>query len=52
MSELFVDRTSSSLLWMVEHTLMDASIILDVACELNALPLALQITNIAGNEVR
>uniref|UniRef100_H2Y7K6 DNA polymerase n=1 Tax=Ciona savignyi TaxID=51511 RepID=H2Y7K6_CIOSA len=41
--------TSDSLLWLVEHILLDASFILDCCCELNALPLALQITNIAGN---
>nr|CAB3264997.1 DNA polymerase alpha catalytic subunit [Phallusia mammillata] len=41
--------TSDSMMWMIEHTLLDASFILDLTCELNALPLALQITNIAGN---
>ncbi|CAK8686705.1 DNA polymerase alpha catalytic subunit-like [Clavelina lepadiformis] len=41
--------TSDSLLWMIEHTFLDSSFILDITCELNALPLALQITNIAGN---
>lgn len=28
---------------------MDAKLILQMMCELNVLPLALQITNIAGN---
>nr|XP_002123526.4 DNA polymerase alpha catalytic subunit [Ciona intestinalis] len=41
--------TSDSLLWLVEHTLLDANLSLDCCYELNALPLALQITNIAGN---
>ena len=41
-------RSSDTLLWMVDHTFLDAKLILDVVCELNVLPLALQITNIAG----
>ncbi|XP_040194139.1 DNA polymerase alpha catalytic subunit isoform X2 [Rana temporaria] len=40
---------SSQLLYMLENTWMDAKFILQIMCELNALPLALQITNIAGN---
>lgn len=28
---------------------MDAKLILQIMCELNVLPLAMQITNIAGN---
>jgi len=43
-----LNRTSESLLWLVEHALIDAQLALDITCELNALPLALQITNIAG----
>nr|DBA34120.1 TPA: hypothetical protein GDO54_001717 [Pyxicephalus adspersus] len=40
---------SAHLLNMLENTWMDASFILQIMCELNVLPLALQITNIAGN---
>ncbi|XP_078513931.1 DNA polymerase alpha catalytic subunit [Lissotriton helveticus] len=40
---------SPHLLDMLEHTWMDAKFILQIMCELNVLPLALQITNIAGN---
>ncbi|XP_056414766.1 DNA polymerase alpha catalytic subunit [Hyla sarda] len=40
---------SSQLLYMLENTLIDARFILQIMCELNVLPLALQITNIAGN---
>ncbi|XP_040279637.1 DNA polymerase alpha catalytic subunit isoform X2 [Bufo bufo] len=40
---------SSQLLFMLENTLVDARFILQIMCELNVLPLALQITNIAGN---
>lgn len=40
---------SSQLLHMLENTWMDAKFILQIMCELNVLPLALQITNIAGN---
>ncbi|XP_077556839.1 DNA polymerase alpha catalytic subunit isoform X1 [Haemaphysalis longicornis] len=42
-------RDSSQLLRLVELTMMDAEFCLRVVGELNALPLALQITNIAGN---
>ncbi|XP_039296074.1 DNA polymerase alpha catalytic subunit [Nilaparvata lugens] len=38
-----------SLIKLLRATLLDASYILKLMCELNALPLALQITNIAGN---
>ncbi|XP_014669272.1 PREDICTED: DNA polymerase alpha catalytic subunit-like [Priapulus caudatus] len=41
--------TSQSLLQLVECTMGDASYVLTLLCELNVLPLALQITNIAGN---
>uniref|UniRef100_A0A8D0G4W1 DNA polymerase n=1 Tax=Sphenodon punctatus TaxID=8508 RepID=A0A8D0G4W1_SPHPU len=34
---------------MLENTWTDARFILQIMCELNVLPLALQITNIAGN---
>lgn len=34
---------------MLELTWTDAELILLIMCELNVLPLALQITNIAGN---
>ncbi|XP_060718299.1 DNA polymerase alpha catalytic subunit isoform X2 [Tachysurus vachellii] len=37
------------LLYLLEVTWMDAKLILQIMCELNVLPLALQITNIAGN---
>ncbi|XP_006835733.1 PREDICTED: DNA polymerase alpha catalytic subunit [Chrysochloris asiatica] len=40
---------SSHLLNLLEHTWKDARFILQLMCELNVLPLALQITNIAGN---
>ncbi|CAJ0952652.1 unnamed protein product [Ranitomeya imitator] len=40
---------SSQLLYMLENTLVDSRFILQIMCELNVLPLALQITNIAGN---
>ncbi|XP_075710123.1 DNA polymerase alpha catalytic subunit isoform X2 [Rhinoderma darwinii] len=40
---------SSQLLYMLENTLIDARFIVQIMCELNVLPLALQITNIAGN---
>ncbi|XP_057574398.1 DNA polymerase alpha catalytic subunit isoform X3 [Hippopotamus amphibius kiboko] len=40
---------SSHLLDLLEHTWKDARFILQIMCELNVLPLALQITNIAGN---
>ncbi|KAM3936321.1 DNA polymerase alpha catalytic subunit [Leptodactylus fuscus] len=40
---------SSQLLYLLENTLIDARFILQIMCELNVLPLALQITNIAGN---
>ncbi|KAG7487342.1 hypothetical protein MATL_G00022240 [Megalops atlanticus] len=40
---------SQHLLYLLELTWMDAKFILQIMCELNVLPLALQITNIAGN---
>ncbi|XP_032142053.1 DNA polymerase alpha catalytic subunit isoform X3 [Sapajus apella] len=40
---------SSQLLYLLKHTWEDAKFILQIMCELNVLPLALQITNIAGN---
>nr|XP_033803913.1 DNA polymerase alpha catalytic subunit isoform X2 [Geotrypetes seraphini] len=40
---------SAHLLYMLESTWMDARFILQIMCELNVLPLALQITSIAGN---
>ncbi|XP_065114338.1 DNA polymerase alpha catalytic subunit [Paramisgurnus dabryanus] len=40
---------SPHLLYLLELTWMDAKMILQIMCELNVLPLALQITNIAGN---
>ncbi|XP_037368486.1 DNA polymerase alpha catalytic subunit [Talpa occidentalis] len=40
---------SSQLLYLLEHTWNDARFILQIMCELNVLPLALQITSIAGN---
>nr|XP_039249931.1 DNA polymerase alpha catalytic subunit-like [Styela clava] len=42
-------ESSQQLMWLVEHTWIDATLALGIACELNALPLALQITTIAGN---
>ncbi|ROT82337.1 putative DNA polymerase alpha catalytic subunit-like [Penaeus vannamei] len=42
-------ESSSSLLQLVTMTMQDASYVLRLMCELNVLPLALQITNIAGN---
>lgn len=40
---------SPHLLYLLELTWMDAKLILQMMCELNVLPLALQITSIAGN---
>ena len=40
---------SSSLLSLLESTLLDATYTLKIASELNALPLAAQISNICGN---
>lgn len=40
---------SPHLLRLLELTWTDAKLILQMMCELNVLPLALQITNIAGN---
>lgn len=40
---------SLHLLRLLELTWTDAKLILQMMCELNVLPLALQITNIAGN---
>ncbi|XP_019718665.1 DNA polymerase alpha catalytic subunit [Hippocampus comes] len=40
---------SPRLLYLLELTWTDAKLILQMMCELNVLPLALQITNIAGN---
>ncbi|XP_071798357.1 DNA polymerase alpha catalytic subunit-like [Asterias amurensis] len=41
--------TSRQLMYFVENTWMDASYILGIMCELNVIPLSLQITNICGN---
>ncbi|XP_038050658.1 DNA polymerase alpha catalytic subunit-like [Patiria miniata] len=41
--------TSRHMMYFIENTWMDASHILDIMCELNVIPLALQITNICGN---
>lgn len=41
--------SSASLLQLVSLTMQDALYVLRLMCELNVLPLALQITNIAGN---
>ncbi|XP_044526087.1 DNA polymerase alpha catalytic subunit [Gracilinanus agilis] len=40
---------SPHLMYLLENTWKDAMFILQIMCELNVLPLALQITNIAGN---
>ncbi|XP_077411185.1 DNA polymerase alpha catalytic subunit isoform X2 [Vanacampus margaritifer] len=40
---------SPHLLYLLELTWSDAKLILQLMCELNVLPLAMQITNIAGN---
>jgi len=40
---------SPHLMVMLENTWTDAKFILQIMCELNVLPLALQITNISGN---
>ncbi|XP_047521057.1 DNA polymerase alpha catalytic subunit [Pieris napi] len=42
-------ETSDDLLKLITLTMQDASYILKIMCELNVLPLALQITQIAGN---
>ncbi|CAL1543599.1 unnamed protein product [Lymnaea stagnalis] len=41
--------SSQQLLKLIELTLMDSTYILQIIYELNAIPLALQITNICGN---
>jgi hypothetical protein len=40
--------SSQTLLQMISFTMQDAAYIVQLMCELNVLPLALQITNIAG----
>jgi DNA polymerase alpha subunit A len=40
--------SSQSLLQLISCTMQDAAYIIRLMCELNVLPLALQITNIAG----
>lgn len=45
----FFASDSLHLLYLLELTWSDAKLILQIMCELNVLPLALQITNIAGN---
>ncbi|XP_019380056.1 PREDICTED: DNA polymerase alpha catalytic subunit isoform X1 [Gavialis gangeticus] len=40
---------SPHLMCMLENSWTDAKFILEIMCELNVLPLALQITNISGN---
>ncbi|XP_071838856.1 DNA polymerase alpha catalytic subunit-like [Apostichopus japonicus] len=40
---------SRDLAHFVDHTLMDTNFILQIMCELNVLPLAMQLTNICGN---
>lgn len=45
----FFNSDSRHLLYLLELTWMDAKLILQIMCELNVLPLAMQITNIAGN---
>lgn len=47
--ECFSVSDSPHLLYLLELTWTDAKLILQMMCELNVLPLALQITNIAGN---
>lgn len=46
---MYTYSDSPHLLYLLELTWMDAKLILQIMCELNVLPLALQITNIAGN---
>ncbi|XP_071950860.1 DNA polymerase alpha catalytic subunit-like [Antedon mediterranea] len=41
--------SSKQLMYLVEQTWVDASLILRIMCELNVLPLSLQITTICGN---
>ena len=40
--------SSQSILQLISYTMKDAAYILRLMCELNVLPLALQITKIAG----
>uniref|UniRef100_A0A3B3QW26 DNA polymerase n=1 Tax=Paramormyrops kingsleyae TaxID=1676925 RepID=A0A3B3QW26_9TELE len=47
LSDFYSD--SPRLLHLLEATWMDARFVLQIMCELNVLPLALQITSIAGN---
>lgn len=49
MYECLCFSDSPHLLYLLELTWTDAKLILQMMCELNVLPLALQITNIAGN---
>ncbi|XP_049775564.1 DNA polymerase alpha catalytic subunit [Schistocerca cancellata] len=42
-------NSSESLVRLISLTMQDAAFILRLMCDLNVLPLALQITNIAGN---
>ena len=49
MTRVFICRTSASLLKLVELMLMDTVHVLKILCELNVVPLALQITAICGN---
>lgn len=41
--------SAESLLQLIKFTIMDTSCILRLMCQMNVLPLALQITKIAGN---
>jgi hypothetical protein len=43
------DSSGEALRHLICLSMQDAAFILRIMCELNAIPLALQITNIAGN---
>ncbi|XP_059612246.1 DNA polymerase alpha catalytic subunit [Phlebotomus argentipes] len=45
----FMYETSNEILKLITLTMQDAAYILRLMCELNVLPLALQITNVCGN---
>lgn len=46
---IFNFSSAESLLQLIKFTIMDTSCILRLMCQMNVLPLALQITKIAGN---
>ena len=47
--QTFIDMNSERLISLISFGLTDATYILRIMCDLNVIPLALQITNICGN---